>query len=33
MMTAYSWRIGFRASIGEWYFDEDVAIFCEVNSC
>uniref|UniRef100_A0A2N9GU82 Uncharacterized protein n=1 Tax=Fagus sylvatica TaxID=28930 RepID=A0A2N9GU82_FAGSY len=25
----YSWRIGFRASIGEWYFDEDVATFCE----
>jgi hypothetical protein len=27
MMTAYSWRIGFHASIGEWYFDENVATF------
>jgi hypothetical protein len=27
------WRIGFRASIGEWYFDENVATFFGVDSC
>ena len=29
----FPWRIEFGVSIGEWYFDEDVATFYRVNSC